>query len=65
MLKHVMAEHRDELDKVDFKMNIIGRFKDFVSRQLKESIRLRIKLQLLLLNSKSEYYGPSLLRHNV
>ena len=36
MLKHVMVEHRKEQDQVDFKINIVGRFKDCVSSQLAE-----------------------------
>ena len=53
----MMGEHREEQDQVDFKMNIVGRSKDCVSRPLKESIRLRNKPQHLLLNSKSKFYG--------
>ena len=58
MLKHVMGEHREKQDQVDFGMNIVGRFKDCVSRELKESIRLRNKPQYLLLTSKSKFYSP-------
>ena len=63
MLKHVMGEYsRNELDQVDFEMNIIGRFKDCVSSQLEESIRLRKMLQYLLLTSKSQFYSPLIKR---
>ena len=62
MLKHISNEHKDEEDDVHFQMKIIGKFKDAMNRQIRESLEIRNKNPSVLLNSKSEFYGPCVKR---
>ena len=59
LYRHIASDHREEEEKVDFKMQVTGRFKDCLSRQISEGLAIRNKPQETLLNSKSEFYGPS------
>ena len=58
LYKHVLSEHKSEESKTSFEMKIVGKFSSALSRQIEESIRLRDKNPLYLMNSKSEFYGP-------
>ena len=62
LFRHVMAEHKTEEEQVKFEMKIVGKFKDCTNRQVEESLRIRHKKPELLLNSKSEFYGPVIKR---
>ena len=62
MYKHVQKEHRHEEEDVKFEMKVVGRFKNAMSRQIDESVRIQSKKPRELLNSKSEYYGPAVKR---
>ena len=62
MLKHIMHEHRNEQSDVTFEMKIVGKFTSSLPRQIDESWRIRKKDPSLLLNSKSEFYGPCIKR---
>ena len=62
LFKHVMNDHRNEEDDVEFEMKIVGRFTSALNRQVDESIRIRNKPPSSLLNSKSEFYGPCIKR---
>ena len=62
MLKHIMNEHMNEQSNVNFEMKIVGKFTSSLSRQIDESWRIRNKDPALLLNSKSEFYGPCIKR---
>ena len=53
MYKHVMNTHANEQSDVKFEMKVVGKFTNCLSRQIKESIRIRSKPASLLLNSKS------------
>ena len=56
------TEHKNEEDKVEFEMKVVGRFKTAMNRQIDESVRIQRKNKTNLLNSKSEYYGPVIRR---
>ena len=62
MYKHIIDEHRDEQSDVNFEMKIVGKFVSPLSRQIDESWRIQNKPPSLLLNSKSEFYGPCIKR---
>ena len=62
LYKHVLSEHRDEKEIVDFGMKIVGKFSGAMPRIIEESIRIRNKPPHLLLNSKSEFHGPVIKR---
>ena len=62
MLKHVTNDHKDEEESVSFKMKILGKFKDPLSRQIRESLEIKNREPASLLNSKSEFYGPCVKR---
>ena len=51
-----MAVHQHE--EVKFKMEITGKFKDALSRQANEAIRISMRPNHELLNSKSEFNHP-------
>ena len=52
----------NEQHNVNFDMKIVGKFTSSVSRQIDESWRIRNKDPSLLLNFKSEFYGPCIKR---
>ena len=60
--KHVLTEHVNEKNDVEFEMKVVGKFKNPLSRQIDESIRIRNKKPNCLLNSKSEFHGPIIKR---
>ena len=62
MFRHIMAEHGEEQEKVNFEMRIASTFKDSLNRQIFESRQIRNTPLNELLNSKSEFYGPCIKR---
>ena len=56
LYKHKMAEHSNET--VKFKMEITGQFKDALTRQANEAVRISSRLGHEILNSKSEFNRP-------
>ena len=60
LLRHIKADHSDEETKVKFKMEIVGRFKTAMNRQINEGIRIQGKDPKTLMNSKTEFYGPAI-----
>ena len=62
MYEHIEADHKEEEDQVTFEMKVVGRFKDPMSRQIDEAIRINNREPKTLLNSKNEYYGPVIRR---
>ena len=56
LFKHKMAAHQNE--DVKFKMEITGQFKDALTRQANEAIRISNTPNHQLLNSKSEFNHP-------
>ena len=55
-----MLEHKNE--KVEFKMEITGVFKDALTRQADESVRIQARTNTELMNSKSEFNHPPIAR---
>ena len=60
LFKHAKLEHRNE--KVQFKMEITKKFKDALSRQANEAVRIFNRSSNQLLNSKAEFNHPPLAR---
>ena len=60
LFKHAETEHKHE--KVVFKMEITQKFKDALSRQANEAVRIFNRSNGELLNSKSEFNHPPLAR---
>ena len=56
LFKHKMAAHQHE--QVIFRMDITGKFKDALTRQANESVRISSRPSHELLNSKSEFNHP-------
>ena len=59
-LKHKMSDHPNE--DMTFKMEITNRFKDSLTRQANEAVRIYSRPPHELLNSKSEFNHPPLAR---
>ena len=60
LYKHANREHKNE--KVQFKMEITKKFKDALSRQANEAVRIFNRSSDQLLNSKAEFNHPPLAR---
>ena len=56
MYKHQMLDHKEE--KVEFDLEITGIFKDALSRQANESVRIYSRQSSEILNSKIEFHHP-------
>ena len=62
LYKHIMNEHNHEKEKVKFQMEITGKYKDALTRQANEAVRIYSRSGQELLNSKSEFNHPPLAR---
>ena len=62
ILKHVKAEHKEELEKVVFDMKVTKSFHKPINRIINEGIRIKNRNRSTLLNSKNEHYGPRVKR---
>ena len=60
LYKHKLLEHENE--EVDFAMEITGVFKDALTRQAEEAVRIHARKEEELLNSKSEFNHPPIAR---
>ena len=60
LYKHKQLEHADE--DVDYTMEITGVFKDALTRQADEAVRIYSRKNEELLNSKSEFNRPPIAR---
>ena len=60
LYKHATCEHKNE--NVQFKMEITKKFKDALSRQANEAVRIFNRSGSELLNSKAEFNHPPLAR---
>ena len=60
LFKHKILEHNNE--NVDFEMKITGVFKDALTRQADEAVRIHSRKNNELLNSKSEFNHPPVAR---
>ena len=61
LYKHIRENHENDQE-VEFSMKIKGIFKNAMTRQIDEALRIQRKDPKLLLNSKKEYYGPVIQR---
>ena len=61
ILKHWMSSHEEEKEAPNFIFRILGTFRDCLSRQVNEAIRIHYSKDLLL-NSKNEYAANGLTR---
>ena len=62
LYKHILSDHQEEKQQVQFQMKVVGRFKTAISRQIDEGVRIQNKNSKFLLNSKTEFYGPAIKR---
>ena len=60
LYKHSVSEHRNE--KAKFRFEITGKYKDALSRQANEAVRINSRPNSELLNSKSEFNHPPVAR---
>ena len=60
LYKHKVLEHKNE--DVEYKMEITGVFKDALSRQAEESVRIQARKTSELMNSKSQFNHPPIAR---
>ena len=60
LYKHKLAEHKNE--EVSFKMEITGTFKDALSRQAEEAVRIQARNPSESMNSKSQFNHPPIAR---
>ena len=60
LYKHQIGDHKNETAK--FEMEITQKFKDALTRQANEAIRIGARPEHKLLNSKSEFNHPPLAR---
>ena len=63
MAKHWFTDHPQEPEVPKFRFRIVGAYKDALSRQIKEAVRIQNRPGSL--NSKNEYGGGSLTRLTV
>ena len=60
LYKHKILEHKHE--EVDFKMEITGIFRDALTRQAEEAVRIKSRKNSELMNSKSQFNHPPIAR---
>ena len=60
--KHIQSDHKNEENVVEFETFVTNTFKKPLSRIIDEGLRIKNLNKNSLLNSKSEYYGPSIQR---
>ena len=61
LYKHKVLEHPEE-DNIHFKMEITGLFKDALTRQANEAVRIKNCEKSEILNSKSQFNHPPITR---
>ena len=59
--KHAAAGHNGRMD-VKYKMRVLQSFRDPLTRQVNEAVRIQQSNADILLNSKSEWFGPATVR---
>ena len=64
LYKHKILEHTDD-ENVEFKMEITGLFKDALTRQANEAVRIKNCEKSEILNSKSRFNNPPITRITV
>ena len=61
LYKHKILEHLEE-ENIEFKMEITGLFKDALTRQANEAVRIKNCGKSEILNSKSQFNHPPITR---
>ena len=61
LYKHKLLEHPQE-ENIEFKMEITGLFKDALTRQANEAVRIKNCEKSEILNSKSQFNHPPITR---
>lgn len=61
LYKHKILEHPEE-ENISFKMEITGLFKDALTRQANEAVRIKNCKKSEILNSKSQFNHPPITR---
>ena len=61
LYKHKILEHTEE-ENIEFKMEITGLFKDALTRQANEAVRIKNCAKSEILNSKSQFNHPPITR---
>ena len=56
--KHAAVSHNGRMD-VKYKMRVLKSFRDPLTRQVNEAVRIQQSNADILLNSKSEWFGPA------
>ena len=63
LYKHVKSDnHKEEEIEVNFNMKILKNFRNPLSRQIDEGLRIKNKKLETLMNSKAEFHGSSIRR---
>ena len=62
LYKHIKNAHNNGNEEVKFRMEITGKYKDALTRQANEAVRINSRPGQELLNSKSEFNHPPLAR---
>ena len=62
--KHAVAHHQGRRD-VEFRMVVKNSFRDPLTRQINEAVRISESNSEVQLNSKSEWHGPATVRLTV
>ena len=66
MYKHLMDKHTDNMKNVKFEFGLTGKFRDPLTRQAEEGLRIaRQSKNLAILNTKSEFNHPPIARVKV
>ena len=61
LYKHAQSDHESRLD-VKYCMKVKSKFKDTLTRQVNEGVRINRSQAEVSLNSKSEWHGPATVR---
>ena len=61
LYRHKILEHTEE-ENIEFKMEITGLFKDALTRQANEAVRIKNCGKSEILNSKSQFNHPPITR---
>ena len=61
LYKHTLTDHKEE-EKIKFEIEVTGKFKDALTRQANEAVRINSRKGTEILNSKCEFNHPPLVR---
>ena len=61
LYKHKLTDHKEE-EKIEFEIEVTGKFKDALTKQANEAVRINSRKSTEILNSKCEFNHPPLVR---